>query len=96
VSLPVRVRATVGVEAVAPEGGEEPLLEFLKAYKNAVQYVVDGIWGLDKVPSRRKLHEIFYDRLAGLGFRAHHASEIYKRAREVVKAVKENGALSQY
>ena len=89
-SLSVRVRATVRVEAVAPEGGEGPLLEFLRAYRDAVQCIIDGIWGLDKVHSRRKLHEVFYGKLRKLGFRAHHASEIYKRAREVVKATKGN------
>ena len=88
--LPVRVRATVRVEAVAPEGGEGPLLEFLKAYRDAVQLIVDGIWGLEEVPSRRKLHEVFYGELRKLGFRAHHASEIYKRAKEIVKATKGN------
>jgi len=55
-----------------------------------VQLIVDEIWGLEEVPSRRKLHEVFYGKLRKLGFRAHHASEIYKRAREVVKAVKES------
>jgi len=50
---------------------------------------------LEKIPSRRKLHEMFYDKLIGLGFRAHHISEIYKRAREIIKATKENEALSQ-
>jgi len=91
VSSPVRVRATVRVEAVAPEGGEGLLVEFLKAYRDAVQCIIDGIWGLEEVPSRRKLHEVFYGKLRKLGFRAHHVSEIYKRAREVVKAVKEGG-----
>jgi len=90
VSLPVRVRATVGVEAVAPEGDEGLLLEFLKTYRHAVQCIIDRIWGLEEVPSRRNLHEVFYGELRVLGFRAHHASEIYKRAREVVKAVKES------
>jgi len=90
VSLSVRARATVRVEAVAPEGGEDPLLEFLRAYRDAVQLIVDEIWGLEEVPSRRKLHEVFYGKLRKLGFRAHHASEIYKRTREVVKAVKES------
>ena len=56
-----------------------------------MQLIVDEIWGLEEVPFRRKLHEVFYGKLRKLGFRAHHASEIYKRAREVVKAVKENG-----
>jgi len=35
-SLPMRVSATVRVEAVAPEGGKKPLLEPLKAYRDAV------------------------------------------------------------
>ena len=73
------VRATVRVEAVAPEGGEGLLLEFLRAYRNTVQLAIDEVWGLEKVPSRKKLHEAFYGRLVGMGFRAHHASEIYKR-----------------
>jgi len=87
----VRVRATVRVEAVAPEGGEGLLVEFLRTYRNAVQLAIDGVWGLEKIPSKKKLHEAFYGRLVGMGFRAHHASEIYKRAREVVKATKESG-----
>jgi len=89
-NLPVRVRATVGVEAVALEGGEGPLVEFLRAYRDAVQLIVDEIWGLERVPSRGKLHEVFYGKLRKLGFRAHHASEIYGRAREIVKATKGN------
>ena len=89
-SLPVRARATVRVEAVAPEGGEGLLVEFLRAYRDAVQCIIDEVWGLEKVPSRRKLHKAFYGKLRKLGFRARHTSEIYKRAREVVKAVKES------
>jgi len=90
VSLPVRARATVKVEAVAPEGGKGLLLEFLRAYRDVVQYIVDEIWGLKKVPSVKKLHEMFYNRLVKLGFRAHYASEIYKRAREIVEATRKN------
>jgi putative transposase len=89
-SLPVRVTVTARVEAVTPEGGEGLLLEFLRAYRDAVQLVVDGIWGLDRVPSERTLHRTFYSGLRGLGFRAHHVSEIYRRAREVVKSTKKN------
>jgi len=33
---------------------------------------------------------MFYSELRRLGFRAHHVSEIYKRAREVVEATKKN------
>jgi putative transposase len=90
-SLPVRVTVTARVGAVTPEGGEGPLLEFLRAYRDSVQLVVDGIWGLDRVPSEKRLHKQYYSRLRGLGFRAHHVSEIYKRAREVVESVKKNG-----
>ena len=90
-SLPVRVTVTARVEAVTPEGDEGPLLEFLRAYRDAVQLVVDGIWGLSQVPSERSLHRTFYSGLRGLGFRAHHVSEIYRRAREVVESVKKNG-----
>jgi putative transposase len=86
----MRVLATARVEAVAPEGGEAILIRFLKAYRDAVQYVVDGIWGLDYTPSEKKLHKMFYSELRRLGFRAHHASEIYKHAKEVVEATKKN------
>jgi len=86
----MRVRATARVEAVAPEGGEGLLVEFLRAYRDAVQLVVDEVWRLDKIPSMNKLHAVFYDNLRKLGFRAHHVSEVYKRAREVVEATKKN------
>jgi putative transposase len=59
-------------------------------YRDAVQYVVDGIWLLDDTPSEEKLHKMFYEELKKLGFRAHHVSEIYKRAKEVVEGAKRN------
>jgi putative transposase len=86
----MRVLATAKVEAAAPEGGEALLHQFLKLYRDAVQYIVDGIWGLDDIPSEEKLHKMFYSELKRLGFRAHHVSEIYRRAREVVEATKKN------
>jgi putative transposase len=89
-SLSMRVLATARVEAAAPEGGEALLTQFLKLYRDAVQYIVDGIWFLDYVPSEEKLHKMFYSELRRLGFRAHHVSEIYKRAREVVEGAKRN------
>jgi len=89
-SLSMRVLATARVEAAAPEGGEALLTQFLKLYRDAVQYIVDGIWFLNDVPSEEKLHKMFYSELRRLGFRAHHVSEIYKRAREVVEATKKN------
>lgn len=84
----MRVRATVALEAVAPD--PQPLLEFLRAYRDAVQYIIDKIWGLESVPSLRRLHEMFYRELRSWGFRAHHVSEVYRRAREVVKAARRN------
>jgi putative transposase len=90
-SLPVRVTVTAKVEAVTPEGDEGLVLEFLRTYRDSVQQVVDGIWGLSQVPSEKTLHRVFYGRLRGLGFRAHHVSEIYRRAREVVESTKRNG-----
>jgi len=86
----MRVRATAKVEAVAPEGCER-LVQFLKAYRGAVQEVVDELWSLKKTPSKATLHRAYYERLRGRGFRAHHVSEIYKRAREIVEATKGNG-----
>jgi putative transposase len=86
----MRVLATAKIEAVAPEGGESILLQFIKLYRDAVQYIVDGIWLLNDVPSEEKLHKMFYSELRRLGFRAHHVSEIYKRAKEVVEATKKN------
>jgi len=86
----MRVLATAKIEAVAPEGGEALLIQFLKLYRDAVQYIVDRIWSLDCVPSEESLHKMFYSELRRLGFRAHHVSEIYKRAKEVVEGAKRN------
>jgi len=89
-SLPVRATVTAKVEAVTPKGDEGLLIEFLKTYRDSVQLVVDEIWGLDEAPSWTELHNIFYNRLIRMGFRAHHVSEIYKRAKEVVESTKKN------
>ena len=86
----MRVRATASTLVVAPEGGEALLVEFLKTYRDAVQLVVNEVWKQDKVPSIKKLHTMFYSKLRARGLRAHHVSEIYKRAKEVVEATKKN------
>jgi len=78
------------VEAVTPKGDEGLLVEFLKLYRDSVQLVVNEIWGLSEVPSRTELHNMFYNRLMKHGFKAHHVSEIYKRAKEVVKSTRKN------
>jgi len=89
-SLPVRVTVTAKVEAVTPKGDEGLLVEFLRVYRDSVQLVINEIWGLSEVPSWTELHSIFYSRLIRMGFRAHHVSEIYKRAREVVESTRKN------
>jgi putative transposase len=89
-SLPVRATVTAKVEAVTPKGDEGLLVEFLRVYRDSVQLVIDEIWGLSEVPSWTELHSIFYNRLIRMGFRAHHVSEIYKRAKEVVESTRKN------
>jgi putative transposase len=89
-SLPVRATVTAKVEAVTPKGDEGLLIEFLKTYRESVQLVIDEIWGLDEAPSWTELHVMFYNRLVKYGFRAHHVSEIYKRAKEVVESTRKN------
>jgi putative transposase len=86
----MRVLATAKVEAAAPEGGEALLTQFIKMRRGAVQCVVDRIWSLDGVPSEESLHKMFYSELRRQGFRAHHVSEICKRAKEVVEGAKKN------
>jgi putative transposase len=87
---PVRATVTARVEAVTPKGDEGLLVEFLNTYRDSVQLVIDEIWGLSEVPSWTELHVMFYNRLVKYGFRAHHVSEIYKRAKEVVESTRKN------
>ena len=63
----------------------------MRAYRDAIQEIVDKLWRLRKTPSKAALHRAHYNRLRGRGFKAHHVSEIYKKAREVVEATKGNG-----
>jgi putative transposase len=74
-----------------PEGSYDKLLEFLKLYRDAVQIVVDRVWGIDEKLSWKKLHRLFYSDLVSMGFRAHHAKEIYVNAKSLVDSAKGNG-----
>jgi len=74
-----------------PEGSYDYLLEFLKLYRDAVQIVVDKIWGIDEKLSWKKLHRLFYSDLVSMGFRAHHAKEIYVNAKNLMESAKSNG-----
>jgi putative transposase len=89
-NLPVRATVTAKIEAVTPKGDEGLLVEFLRTYRESVQLVINEIWGLSEIPSWTELHSMFYNRLMKMGFRAHHVSEIYKRAKEVVESTRKN------
>jgi putative transposase len=95
VSYSVRGEEPVVIEALRvralPEGSCDKLLEFLKLYRDAVQLVIDRIWSLSERLSKRKLHSLFYSNLVSMGFRAHHAKEVYMYAESLVKSAKSNG-----
>jgi len=44
-----------------------------------------------KIETYLMLHEMFYEKLRMLGFRAHHVKEIYVYARSVVESARSNG-----
>jgi len=66
-----------------PDGSYDNYLEFLRLYRDAVQIVVNKIWGINEKLSKKKLHKIFYSDLVSMGFRAHHAKEVYVYAKEL-------------
>jgi putative transposase len=74
-----------------PEGNYDELLEFLRLYRDAVQIIVDRIWGIDEKLSWKKLHRLFYSDLISMSFRAHHAKEIYINAKSLVESARSNG-----
>ncbi|MEM1773255.1 MAG: hypothetical protein QXQ71_05495 [Desulfurococcaceae archaeon] len=82
---------TPGIKAL-PESSDDylTLLEFLRLYRDAVQFVVNNLWSLNKVPSIKTLHMMFYNELRKYGFRAHHVKQVYTYAKAVVKACKRN------
>jgi len=57
----VRGEEPVVVEAfrvrALPEGGCDHLLEFLRLYRDAVQMVVDSVWGLKAKLSKKRLSQ---------------------------------------
>ena len=82
---------TVKCRAAVEKGRAEDLLEFLRLWRDRVQWIVDLIWNLPKVPTESQLHQWFYNILRQQGFRAHHVKQIYKYARAVVSGAKANG-----
>ncbi|MEM4832069.1 MAG: IS200/IS605 family accessory protein TnpB-related protein, partial [Sulfolobales archaeon] len=75
-----------------PEGSDDhgALVEFLKLYRDAVQFVVNNLWSLNEVPSIKTLHMMFYNELRKHSFRAHHVKQVYTYAKAVVRACKRN------
>ena len=95
VSYSVRGEQPATVEALrvraVPEGSCDTLLEFLRLYRDAVQLVVNELWSLSEELSKKKLNEMFYGKLRKIGFRAHHAKQIYTYAKSVVDSARANG-----
>ena len=95
VSYSVRGKEPAVVEALKvralPESSYDKLLEFLRLYRDAVQLIVDRIWSINEKLSKKKLHKLFYSKLVTLGFRAHHAKEIYVYAKSLVDSARGNG-----
>jgi len=77
-------------EAEVVEGGLNNLLWDLVLHRHAMQWVVDALWDLDRVPSRSQAHQLFYNMLRSYGFRAHVARNIYDYALALVKATRSN------
>ena len=73
-----------------PEGSCDSLIEFLRMYRDAVQMVMNELWDLNEKLSKKKLHEMFYGKLRKLGFRAHHAKEVYVYAKSIVESARAN------
>ncbi|MCE4621534.1 MAG: RNA-guided endonuclease TnpB family protein [Desulfurococcales archaeon] len=81
---------TLKALGVLVDGSLEELREELYLTRKAIQYVIDCLWELDRLPTINQLHQMFYGMLRGQGFRAHQAKQIYKYARAVVKSAREN------
>ena len=81
---------TLKAQGVLVYGSPEELREELYLTRRAIQYVIDALWELDKLPSLNQLHQMFYKILRAHGFRAHQAKQIYKYALAIVKSAKEN------
>ncbi len=81
---------TLKARGVLVEGSLNELREELYLTRRAVQYVIDCLWELDKLPSVNQLHQMFYKLLRSQGFRAHQCKQIYKYALSLVKSAKNN------
>jgi putative transposase len=81
---------TLKARGVLVDGSLNELREELCLTRKAIQYIVDALWELDKLPTLNQLHQMFYKMLRNQGFRAHQCKQIYKYARALVKSTREN------
>ena len=72
------------------EDNANDLLWDLAVHKYVLQKVIDVLWGLDKLPKKSQVHQLFYPVLRSYGFRAHVARNIYSTALALVKSAREN------
>ena len=79
---------TLKARGVLVDGSLNELREKLYLTRKAIQYIVDALWELDKLPTLNQLHQMFYKMLRNQGFRAHQCKQIYKYALSVVKSTK--------
>jgi len=82
---------TLKAQGLLVEGSTEELREELYLTRRAMQYVVDALCELDKLPTPNQAHQMFYKVLREQSFRAHQAKQIYKYALSLVKSAKVNG-----
>ena len=52
---------------------------------------MNELWSLSTKPTKKRLHEMFYEKLRILGLRAHHAKQIYTYTESVVESARSNG-----
>ena len=81
---------TLKARGILVDGFMKELREELYLTRRAVQYIVDCLWELDKIPSINQVHLMFYKILRKQGFRAHQSKQIYKYALSIVKSAREN------
>ncbi len=81
---------TLRAQGILVEASLNELREELYFTRRVIQYIVDALWELDKLPTINQLHQMFYKILRGQGFRAHQCKQIYKYARALVKSAREN------
>jgi len=81
---------TLKARGVLVDGSLNELREELYLTRKAIQYIVDTLWELDKLPTLNQLHQMFYKMLRNHRFRAHQCKQIYKYALGLVKSAKKN------